>query len=645
VSGSVGAITPIGPHAVVAGLTDGTTATLVESFAGLTIALAALTALTSLAFLSHLPAARRTLAAVLAAVAYLGASYLVSGAFKEPLQALILISFALVLAELVGLRGAARSGGSSSDMRASSSGNGAMAIALRALPLAVLTAGTVFNYSLPGLLWVGVVGVLIVGTRLILGPPVSITPELRRNALWFGLLAIGVIAIATVQEWGRIADFTRLESLNPDRFESDLGNLNGPISPLEALGIWPSGEYRISAATAGVPAPLFYLGGLLAAIGLGIGLHWAWRSKRLALPLALLATIGIWGLTSVASTPYLAAKALAIAAPIVMIIALAGLLVPGSRIRFAVAILLVPAALVSSFLALRQAPVAPSAHRSELADIRRPVRNDKLLFLGRDDFIAHEMRRARVFAPIINHYNVDEVDKLVPFQDGREKFDFDAVSTQVLDRVTFALTPSAGPASQAPDAFELVDTTASYKLWKRTGPVEPRETLDEGVSPGAVLDCSTRQGRRISEKDGVASVWPTAPVEAAVDAWQPSAEASDGKLATQALELPQGEWEISLQYDSRRPIEVSAPGLSERLPANLDFRGPSPYFTVGVVSVDEQTSLPVTVEVDRPNLLARLLGAPNEAHLRGLAATPVGPVEQVPLAEACDRYVDWYQLS
>ncbi len=82
---------PIGPHAVVAGLTDGTGATLVESFAGLTLALAALTSLTALAFLNHLPPARRTLAAVLAAVAYLGASFLVSGAFKEPLQALILI--------------------------------------------------------------------------------------------------------------------------------------------------------------------------------------------------------------------------------------------------------------------------------------------------------------------------------------------------------------------------------------------------------------------------------------------------------------------------------------------------------------------------------------------------------------------------
>ncbi len=203
----------------------------------------------------------------------------------------------------------------------------------------------------------------------------------------------------------------------------------------------------------------------------------------------------------------------------------------------------------------------------------------------------------------------------------------------------------SGPVSQAPDAFESVATTPSYVLWKRRGSVAPRETLDEGVAAGAVLDCSTRKGRRLSRQQGVAAVWPARPVESAVDAWEPSSEATDDRAATQTLDLPPGEWALSLQYDSRRPIEVSAPGLTERLPANLDFRGPSPYFPVGVVSVEEPTSLPVTVEVDRPNFIARLLGAPNDAHLRGLAATPLGPIERVPLAEACDRYVDWYTLE
>ncbi|MGI9556783.1 MAG: hypothetical protein ACR2N5_02460, partial [Solirubrobacterales bacterium] len=283
---------PIGPHALVAGLTDGTSATLIEAFAGFTLALAALTALTALAFLGHLPPIRRGLGAVLAAVAYLGTSYLVSGAFKEPLQALILIAFALYLAELVGLTrrrpdrvsaavgDAGRNDAGEADAVAPLGGRAPrraeVTTLLRALPLGVLAAGSVFNYSIPGLLWVTAVAMLVIGARLVLGPPVTITPQLKRTALGLGLLAIVVILAATAQEWGRIADFTRIETLDPDRAGSDLGNLRGPISPLEALGIWPSGEYRISAANAGVPAPLFYLGALVAAAGLIIGLLWAW---------------------------------------------------------------------------------------------------------------------------------------------------------------------------------------------------------------------------------------------------------------------------------------------------------------------------------------------------------------------------------
>ena len=60
-----------------------------------------------------------------------------------------------------------------------------------------------------------------------------------------------MIAIATAGEWSRIADFSRISALNPDRFGSDLGNLKQALSPLQALGIWPAGEFDATAASAG----------------------------------------------------------------------------------------------------------------------------------------------------------------------------------------------------------------------------------------------------------------------------------------------------------------------------------------------------------------------------------------------------------
>jgi hypothetical protein len=61
--------------------------------------------------------------------------------------------------------------------------------------------------------------------------------------------------------------------------------------------------------------------------------------------------------------------------------------------------------------------------------------------------------------------------------------------------------------------------------------------------------------------------------------------------------------------------------------------------------VKRPTTAAVSVEPERPNLLGRILRAPNEAHLRSLTATPVGPdaVERIPVRQTCGHYVDWYR--
>ena len=66
---------------------------------------------------------------------------------------------------------------------------------------------------------------------------------------------------------------------------------------------------------------------------------------------------------------------------------------------------------------------------------------------------------------------------------------------------------------------------------------------------------------------------------------------------------------------------------------------------VATVEVERPTTAAVTVEPEEPNLLARLLRAPNEAHLRSLTATPVDhdAVQRIPVRQACGHYVDWYR--
>ncbi len=77
---------PLGPHAIVSATSKVVPgADLIETFAGLTGAIAVLAALTAYGALGGVRDRFRAPAAVLAALPYLGAAYLAQGAFKEPM--------------------------------------------------------------------------------------------------------------------------------------------------------------------------------------------------------------------------------------------------------------------------------------------------------------------------------------------------------------------------------------------------------------------------------------------------------------------------------------------------------------------------------------------------------------------------------
>jgi len=638
---------PLGPHAVVAAISRATGAGLVDVFAGFTVALAPLFGLLAIGLLGRMARGRLVVGASLVALTYLGAAYLTQGAFKEPLQAMLLAAFALALAALVGVRSPLDEGA------------GTVATArvhprplLRILPLAALAVASVFNYSLPGLLWIGAVGAVVLLARWFLVDPRPTLPDdwWRRLAPYL-LGLIVVVAVATAGEWSRIADFSRLSALNPDRFGSDLGNLAQALSPLEALGIWPAGEFDATPTSAGAPAPLFYLGALIGLVALALGLLRDRRERSWTLPALLVAMVAVFMLAAIFSSPYISAKALAIVAPVAMAIALRGTLAARGP-ALALGIALVVLAAGSSFLVIRNAPVAPDSHARQLESMRALLAGEPVLFLGRDDFIGWELRGSGPITGIVtNFYDVEDArPRFKKGEGGGEKFDVDAVFPATLDSFRYVLAATGGPASGVPPRFRELARTNDYVLYENTGRTGRRRTLDEGTAPGAVLDCTDPAQRRIARGKGTALVWNAKPVIAEPGGWAPADTATDGAPATMRLEIPDpGRWLISLEYDSRRPLHVTSPqlGLDATIAANLDFRGETPTFPVATVGVDRPTTAEVTVEPEAPNLIGRILRAPNEAHLRSLTATPVGPgaVQRIPLRQACGHYVDWYRVG
>ena len=654
---------PIGPHALVAAIAALTGAGLVEVFAGFTIALASLLGWVALGALGALPRGRRILGACLVALAYLGVAYLLQGAFKEPAMSLLLLGGALALGGLVGLSEgngppsgiatARRERFQTQDARGRPPVDAVHPL-LRALPLGVIVAGIVMLYSLPGLLWAAAVGAAVIAARLLLVKPRPRLPDdwARRFAPYAaGVLVI--VVIATAQEWSRLADFSRISALNPDRFGSQLGNLRGSLSPLEMFGVWPAGDFRTAAVAASGPTAAVYLGAAVALTAFVAGLVRAVAARReLVAPAAATGAIAVWALLALIGSPYVAAKGLAIAASLVMLVAVQGTFGARSRALLALGAALAAGAALSAFLVVRQAPVGPDDHARELAAIRDAVQGEDVLFLGRDDFIGWELRGSgEITGVVTNFYDVTDIrPRFKKGSNGGEKFDVDVLHPRQLDRFRWIVATTGGPASNPPPSFREVVRTDDYVLYENAGTVGRRSTLDEGVEIGAVLDCSKPEQRAISHEDGFAVVWDPPPVVAQESAWKPSATASDGAPSSQKVSLSEaGRWLISLEYDGRRPLHVTAPalGLDETIAANLDFRGETPTFPVGEVEVDRPTDATVTVEPVAPNLLARALGAPNEAHLRALTATPLAAnaVRRVPLSEACGQYVDWYRVA
>ena len=632
---------PLGPHSLVGTVVSVFGTQPLYGWLGLLVAVPVLTGITALGGLRELPGWRRLLGGTLVALAYLSASALGVAGFKELIAGMFLIAFALGLREI------------------EREPEGRIAILIG---LALITAAMVPVYSLPGVAWLALTaGIWLLASLLQVRAEkgASGVRELVRGSMRIVIPAVIVLVVVLATQLPKVLDFLRSGSIG-NVAETD-SKLRFVVSPLETLGIWPSGNWLLGTHD----VAHYWIFGAIGLAGLIIGLVWWIGRLDYAVPAAVISGIIIWLGTKYIENGglYILAKAVVVPASVVMLLVLAALLAPGGGWPKRIfAVVFIALAGYSTFLALRDTVIAPDDRLQQLGEFQHEVSGQKVLALTGDRFSDYGLRTAEVSSPA---FNAEIRVPSVGSKSQRLPIDFDSVPTSVLNQFPYAVTTSAIYQSQAPPGWTLVDSNDSYRLWKRTGKTPPIQQLAEEARPGRIFRCKKPKFRNYVNAGGSALTWQPRTVIAKRLYWKAGGAAgalgeggvaaakrapidnnlAPGETASQRIVLPAGRWELSLQYVSPvTGLTVKAPGLNVHLPAGVDAAIPyrpdqGPYWPVGTIT---SGGGPVTVSVtaDDVNWFQSLIGVDAPAVIGNLTAVNPDGFKVLPTAAACGLFVD-----
>lgn len=612
---------PIGPHAFVAALAQVSGLTTEDAFTGVSMAAVVLLGWTSLALLPRLGRVGQLVVSVLGGMPFLVAGYYGQGAFKEVMMAMFVLA---VTGELAAV------------------GKRRMDRFRRWLPMAVLLAGVVSIYSYTGLAWpgalMGAAAVIVLAGRAI---EVGARAALRAARAEVVPVAIGATALVVllIPQIPRIVKFWDYIH-NPEGLLTHdvLGNLISRLPFFEGMGIWGNSDYR----SAGSSVQATELWAAFVIVLATVGVIWSLRRRDWLLPLTALVTIGAWAFADTNQSPYVAAKALMIMSPVLLILAARPLVerdddvsreLPWGGWRMVAPLLaavLVFKVIGSSLDALRFSRVGPTHHLAELRTLKPRLGTDPTLFLGNDDFVKWVLAPAHVNAPYVGQLTDVQLRPEKQWSFG-QPLDFDSVSAATLNGYRWVIATNSSGGSDPPEQLRPVQRTRNFVLYERTSEIPERNVLAEGSSPAVQLDCNSPDGRSLSQHGGIASIrspW--------VQVAGPTLRAGTGTALT--LHLTPGVWNIDAAYQSPVAVAVTLRGVKSTLEANMDppgTRWPVGRVVVGAGKTDVLLELNARSTALTPDT--------DVAAISAIIATPEKPEQVVPLRQACGKLVDWYR--
>jgi hypothetical protein len=355
------------------------------------------------------------------------------------------------------------------------------------VPLALAAAALLGVLSPAGLVWIGpLLLALAVFACKRFGP----RPAALRAALFAALLVVGTIPVWTS---GIVPPTTK-----PLVGSGGEGNLRGPLSVFQALGIWPSGDFRFHPEAGILTAVLLALA--LAAALLGL---WAVARRRAERPLLYASALVAMAAIVVLGSPWAAGKGLATASPIALSLALLGAFAALRLDRLAggaLLVVIVGGVLWSNLLAYGGVNLAPYGLLRELQQIGRQ-------FAGQGPTLMTEYNPygARHFLREADGEGASELrNRAIALRSGGEvakgySVDTDELATGALLRFRTLVLRRSPVKSRPPLPYRLARSGRYYEVWQRPeGDLTAPEQLplgDESQNePTAVPGCGEVAG-------------------------------------------------------------------------------------------------------------------------------------------------------
>jgi hypothetical protein len=275
--------------------------------------------------------------------------------------------------------------------------------------------------------------------------------------------------------------------------DAELGNLLGPLSVFQYVGIWPNGDFRLDPLNE--PLTTFLIA--LALVAAAAGAVLCWRSRAWT-PLLYAAGAGVGSLAVFAySSPWVGAKALSSASPSILLLALAGAAAFAARIERTLGTtvlgLILAGVLWSNALGYHDVSLAPYDQLRELESIGEEYAGE-----GPTLMTEYQAYGVRHFLRDADAEGASELrSRPVPLREGGELEkgewgDTDQITLPSLHTYRTLVLRRSPAQSRPPSTYSLVRSGEYYDVWQRPEAVETildHVPLGSFEDPGEAASC------------------------------------------------------------------------------------------------------------------------------------------------------------